>query len=140
MNEEKIKTVIVVRKDLNMRKGKLAAQVAHSQTLYYEFLYDCKCRASQPNDYGEYGEDYFYPLFEYHKKWIETGYTKIVVSVDSEEELKNLISYADRQFINNFPVYDFGLTEFHGNKTLTCCAFGPDTEEHLEFTKDLKLL
>ena len=93
--------VIVVRKDLNMRKGKLAAQVAHAVTLYYEDYHklDCETCKSVANGIG-FGS----VRFAYHKKWIDTGYTKIVVYVDSEKELLDLIEQSKEKCIDSYSV------------------------------------
>jgi PTH2 family peptidyl-tRNA hydrolase len=119
-----VKQVIVVRKDLNMRKGKLAAQVAHAAM---KWIFD----NNESDKLGELSEN----------KWATERFAKIVVSCDSEEELKSLMFKAEMANIDVYPIVDAGLTEFHGVPTLTCCAFGPDFSEALnEITGNLKLL
>ena len=130
------KQVIVVRKDLNMRKGKIAAQASHSSM------------AALLNA-GEYHLDS--PLGPYFQldlndlslqKWLLGRFTKIVVSVDSEEELKNIYEQVKSSGIKYHAIIeDCGLTEFHGIPTVTCIAIGPARSEEIDpLTSHLKLL
>ena len=115
-----IKQVIVVRKDLNMRKGKMCAQVGHA-VMYYML--------DKEKD------------IELYKQWISTGSTKIVVGCEDIRELMELKKKAQRYKIPNYEVVDFGLTEFHNQPTTTCVAFGPDETSRLDdITGHLKLL
>jgi PTH2 family peptidyl-tRNA hydrolase len=117
--ENKLQQVIVIRKDLNMRKGKMVAQGAHaSVAAILPHLIDWRV-----------------------KEWLKGAFTKICVSVDSEEEL--LAVYDKAKLTNQICeiIEDSGLTEFKGVKTLTCCAIGPATKEELQdITGHLKLL
>jgi PTH2 family peptidyl-tRNA hydrolase len=77
----KTKQVIVVRKDLNMRKGKLAAQVAHASM---KVLLDCMKVDNFP--VIRYTERRL--MIHWDKpleKWLSGSFTKIVVSCDSEK-------------------------------------------------------
>jgi len=128
-NMYQVKQVIVVRKDLNMRKGKLAAQVAHASNGFLIELLE-----SRKNALPETREKLYHD-------WVSTGHTKVVVSCDSEKELQELIKLSMDSFIPCYPVTDFGLTEFHGVHTLTCAAFGPWKREELDrLTGHLKLI
>ena len=125
-----VKQVIAVRKDLSMRKGKLAAQVAHASM---KFLLE--------NNESERSDELLIKLSKNEAQWVNDLFTKIVVSVDSEDELKDLILKAQLRDVETNPITDAGLTEFHGVPTLTCCAFGPDEESVLnEITGHLKLM
>jgi PTH2 family peptidyl-tRNA hydrolase len=115
----KLQLVIVLRKDLGMRKGKMVAQGGHAvESIILDNL---------ENDLL--------------KKWRSTGSTKICVSVNSEEELLNVYQKAiDENFIGTI-ITDSGLTEFNGVPTLTCCAIGLATKEQLHhITGNLTLL
>lgn len=69
------------------------------------------------------------------------GFIKIVVSVDSEQELLDLKKEADVSNIPNALILDNGLTEFGGIKTYTVLAIGPDQSEKIDnITGHLKLL
>ena len=126
-----VKQVIVVRKDLNMRKGKLAAQVAHaSMKVFFDKL----------TIYSDYAiiKDITKPMLE----WMNYGpFVKIVVGVNSAEELFEIEKKASEAGIPNALIIDSGKTEFHGIPTATCIAIGPDEEEKIDaITGELKLL
>ncbi len=128
-----IKQVIVVRKDLNMRKGKIAAQAAHASM---KVFFDLSVGASL-----YITEGIFIPLNEEMKEWVNGLFTKVVVSCDSEEELIDLYSKAKNANIPCSLIIDSGLTEFHGQPTHTAIAIGPTQEEKINIiTGHLKLL
>jgi PTH2 family peptidyl-tRNA hydrolase len=119
------KQAIIVRSDLGMGKGKIAAQVAHASlnailTAYIEFG-------------NQLPEDVI--------AWINGGYPKIVLKVNSENELT--MRYMDASIdcgLLYFLVYDAGLTQLAPD-TPTALAIGPAKNSRLEkYTKDLKLL
>ncbi len=118
-NDNKLKQIIVIRKDLNMRKGKMIAQGAHaSVNVVVDNL-----------DNSEV------------KQWMNGMHTKIAVSVDSEEELISIYDQAKDSGLICSMVVDSGLTEFNGVPTKTCIAIGPTTSDKLQsITGHLKLL
>lgn len=120
-----LKQVIIVRRDLNMRKGKLAAQVAHaSTTITVEALAGSK---------GSWTNKVL--------NWFNTSQAKIVVGVDSEQELIDLYLRALDQGLITVLITDYGYTEFHGVPTKTCCAIGPELLTLIDpITGHLKLL
>lgn len=125
-----VKQVIVVRKDLNMRKGKIASQVAHASM---KFILD--------NNEADRGDVLHVSLKGPEVMWMSGSFTKVVVGVDSEDELRDLVFNARLKNIEVHPIIDNGKTEFDGNPTLTCAAFGPDNVEILdEITGRLKLI
>lgn len=125
-----VKQVIVVRKDLNMRKGKIAAQVAHAAM---KFLVD--------NNEAERGDEVIIKLKPEEAMWLTGSFAKVVVGVDSEEQLQSLIFQATLADIEVHPIVDEGRTEFNGVPTLTCAAFGPcSTAELDKITGNLKLI
>lgn len=122
------KQVIVVRKDLNMRKGKIAAQVAHASM---KFLVDGYEKGERLNTFLTFQQ----------QRWLQGAFAKVVVYVESEQELLDLIDAAQRAAIDVRSIVDVGRTEFHGVPTLTCAAFGPDESYRLDnITAHLKLL
>lgn len=126
-----IKQVIVVRKDLNMRKGKMVAQGAHAAMA---FLLQNVCSACG------LGFDQIETM-DIVNAWIKSGQTKICLSVDSKEELEALIVKAEEAKVPVHSIIDSGKTEFHGIPTLTCAAFGPfEADEIDKITGGLKLL
>src|SRR5690349_7911477 len=96
-----IKQVLVLRKDLNMRKGKMIAQGAHAaiQSMF----------ESEPDWLNE---------------WEETGTTKIVVSVNSLEELLAVHAKAIADHLPTALIKDAGRTEFK-EPTYTAVGIGP---------------
>ena len=132
-----VKQVIAVRKDLNMRKGKVAAQVAHAAM---KVFFD-RMKIVDVSGHESLYTLYIPHISEDEKKWIQGSFTKVVVSVNSEEEIYDLAKRATDLAIPHAVIVDSGFTEFHGNKTTTCIAIGPDKSEKIdELTKDLPLI
>ncbi len=122
----RFKQVIVVRNDLNMRKGKMIAQGAHASIM---FLVHRLCDA-------EVGaKDHAI------QEWVTHGMTKICVRADSEAELLEIAQKAQDAGLTVHVITDAGHTEFAGVPTKTCLAIGPDEEERIDaVTGNLKLL
>jgi PTH2 family peptidyl-tRNA hydrolase len=128
------KQIIVLRKDLKMRKGKMIAQGAHaSMKVILDVMYDHKgedCMKLLDMTESE-------PLYQ----WVNGLFTKVVVGCNSEEELLALKEKADEAGILNALIQDAGKTEFHGIKTHTALAIGPDWVDQIDkITGHLKLL
>lgn len=126
------KQVIVMRTDLNMRKGKMVAQGAHASML--ALFNSGKMRSKGilvPYDFSNDEE----------VEWFEDRFTKICVGIDN---LDDLIKIHERAFTLGYRcaiIEDSGRTEFNGNPTVTCVAIGPEKAELIdEITGDLKLL
>ena len=120
------KQVIVIRKDLNMRKGKTAAQASHSSI---SFLLK---RIT--------GKKTELKLSDVELEWIQTGQTKVCVSVDSEKELLDVFSDAKNAGLEVNLITDAGRTEFGGVPTKTCLSIGPDYADKIDkITGNLKL-
>ena len=125
------KQVIVFRKDLNVRKGKLGSQCSHASMKV--FLDLCEKNNNTYTFKFEPDSDW--------DRWLNGLFTKIVVSCDSEKELDELYQQAKDKGLPCSMIVDAGLTEFHGNPTKTCIAIGPaDPKDVDEITKHLKLL
>lgn len=142
--DNKIKQVIIMRKDLHMRKGKMAAQAAHASM---KVLLD---RITEKSRLGElFGtapipeEEQVLTIQISHvmNEWLMGKFTKICVSVDSEEELIRIYQEAHEAGLEVAMIIDSGLTEFNGEPTRTCVAIGPNYSEDIDkITGDLKLL
>ena len=112
-----MKQVMVVRTDLKMRKGKIAAQCCHGAVGAYK---------KSPTDKI--------------KKWENDAYGKVVLKVPTLDELTELKKLADEKGIVNYLVVDAGRTQIP-TSSVTVLALGPDEDEILdELTGDLKLL
>ncbi len=130
-----VKQVIVMRKDLNMRKGKMVAQGAHASL--GDILGMMSVTESDNRRIMTLEVEKGSPL----EQWINGGFTKICVSVNSESELIDIYDRAKELNIPCALIRDAGLTEFNGAPTITCCAVGPDDEENVDkVTGELSLL
>ena len=123
------KQVIVMRKDLNMRKGKMIAQGAHASLKV--FL-----------DRGAGSDGSFtFATTPAMAAWLGGRFTKVCVSVTSEAELDAIHARALAAGVPCALVVDAGRTEFHGIPTKTCLAVGPGTVEEVDaITGGLPLL
>lgn len=128
-----IKQVIVMRTDLNMRKGKMIAQGAHASMI---FMTNKLKDLDNPDNHKR-----TVVLSEVEKSWIDGSFKKICVSVGSEEELLHIYELALNKGLAAHKVIDSGLTEFKCQPTLTCVAIGPDFADLIDsVTGELKLL
>jgi PTH2 family peptidyl-tRNA hydrolase len=136
----KTKQVIVFRKDLQVRKGKFAAQVAHAS--FKVFLDLCEKGVIFDDEQGEMQKfTFYYKAGTPWDKWLNGLFTKIVVSCENEKELDELYQKAKDKNLPCSMIVDAGLTEFNGVPTKTCIAIGPANSDDIdEITKDLKLL
>jgi PTH2 family peptidyl-tRNA hydrolase len=98
------KQVIVIRNDLNMRKGKMVAQGAHASIM---FLVHRLC------DVDAGAKDHAI------QEWLKHGMTKICVRVDSEAELMEVAQKAEDAGLTVHVITDAGHTEFGGVLTKT---------------------
>jgi PTH2 family peptidyl-tRNA hydrolase len=74
-------------------------------------------------------------------QWLEGSFAKIVVGVDSEEELLAIHQKAKDMGLVCSLIRDAGRTEFHNEPTYTCVAVGPGKDERIDdVTGHLKLL
>lgn len=122
------KQVIIIRKDLNMRKGKMVAQGAHaSLKAILDMTWNqrnwwtentIKCLCLKPNS----------PL----EQWINGIFKKIVVGAESLGEMVEAYDKAKQAGIPCSIIEDAGLTEFGGKVTITAVAIGPDSPEKID--------
>ena len=118
LGPEDVKQVIVIRRDLKMRRGKEIAQGAHASsawlaTLVSEALDPVSRLATVRLD-------------EPSAVWLTSSWRKVTVQAYSEEELVELHDAALARGLRSHLVRDSGLTEFGGVPTLTALAIGPD--------------
>jgi PTH2 family peptidyl-tRNA hydrolase len=127
------KQVIVVRTDLNMRRGKESAMVAHASlgaVFSKSFVAE--------TDAGEKMK--VIPLTPTVEEWFNVRFTKICLSCNSEAELLALTESVKEAGLLHFLCRDAGLTEFGGVPTYTTLAIGPaEASEIDKITKHLKL-
>ncbi len=102
------KQVILVRQDLKLPKGKLAAQVAHASTE---------------------------SLLRSHKdditKWRSEGMKKVVLKVQDDKELLKFKNIAEDNGLVTALITDAGRTVVEPG-TITCLGIGPDKEDKID--------
>jgi peptidyl-tRNA hydrolase, PTH2 family len=112
-----MKQVIIVRQDLKLPKGKLAAQAAHASVACY----------------AKTG------VFK-RKKWMALGMKKVVLKVEGLDELRLYSEKAKRAGLVNAMIADAGKTVVEKG-TITCMGIGPDIDNKVdEITGELKML
>ena len=127
------KQVIVVRKDLNMRRGKEIAQGAHaSLAVFFNMM--------EMVEKGKKYECSFTHTSQAMHEWMTNGFTKITVTVDNEQALLDVYNKAKAAGLPCSLIRDAGKTEFGGVPTLTTVAIGPAEASQIDkITGDLKL-
>jgi peptidyl-tRNA hydrolase, PTH2 family len=118
--EFEYKQVLVFRTDLQLSKGKIAAQAGHAAV------------SSAQDAYAR------------HKKWwdawMHEGQKKVAVKVADEKELHELEKFADDLGLPHALIVDAGLTEIPEG-TVTCLGIGPAPTGMVDrLTGKLKLL
>jgi len=112
-----MKQVMVIRTDLKMGKGKIAAQACHGSLGAYK-------RADE----------------RIIKKWESEGEKKVVVKASDLRELYEILELIKNADIPYYLVQDAGRTELPKG-TVTCLGIGPDEDEKIDkITNELKLL
>ena len=110
-----LKQVIVVRADLKMGKGKIAAQAAHA--------------AVSAADRSRYKGE-----------WVVQGQKKTVVKVSGEKELLQVLAKARDLKLPAVLIEDAGHTQIEPG-TKTCVGIGPAPEGEIDrITGELKLM
>ncbi len=126
------KQVIVIRRDLRMRRGKEIAQGAHAASAW---LAERVLQQLRPD--GTVGR---VELSAAEQAWLETSFRKVTVKVRSAEELMAVYDKALAAGLAVHLITDRGLTEFGGVPTRTCLAIGPDYDDLIDpVTGDLEL-
>ena len=111
------KQAIVIRQDLKMGKGKIAAQASHASLQAY-----LNCNRTTAEE------------------WMAEGAKKIAVKVNSERELHEIEKLARKKKIATALIRDAGHTQVAPG-TITALGIGPANEDEIdEITGKLKLL
>lgn len=111
------KQVILVRQDLNLPKGKLAAQCSHASV-------DCIFNSNK----GKIQE------------WRTEGAKKVILRVNDEKELLKYKREAEKNKLKTALIKDAGKTVLKPG-TITCLGIGPDKEEKIDkVTGKLKMV
>jgi PTH2 family peptidyl-tRNA hydrolase len=127
-----VKQVIIMIKDLKMRRGKEIAQGSHASLSFLTRQFQ-----------GQFNNGITRPeikLTKAMKEWISSSFTKICLYVNSESELLEIYNKAIDANLECHLITDSGKTEFNGIPTKTCLAIGPDYADEIdEITRCLNL-
>ena len=108
---------ILVRDDLKLPKGKMAAQVSHASV-------DATLKSDK----------------KMVDLWIKEGMKKVILKVNEEKELFKYKQIAEDAGIKTALITDAGHTVVEPG-TITCLAIGPDEEKKInEISGKLKLM
>jgi PTH2 family peptidyl-tRNA hydrolase len=117
MESTEYKQVILIRKDLRLPKGKMAAQAAHAAV-------DAVLKSET----------------KIIKKWRAMGMKKIALSVEDEKDLHKHVQEAKDLGLVTAVITDAGKTVVAPG-TITCAAIGPYIEEEVDsITGNLKMV
>lgn len=117
-----VKQVIVIRKDLKMRRGKEISQSCHSSIAWL-------CNRIRPMLENPKHQPKF---SQAELQWLTGAFAKICLVVNSEEELLEIYQQAKKEKLVCELITDAGKTEFNGVPTRTCLAIGPDKAEKID--------
>ena len=133
------KQLIIVRKDLEMSHGKMAAQVAHASQ---QFLFkEIKRNTKYDYDVDNYETDRLYFDKDMYEQWINGDYTKVVCRAKNKSDLLKVINIAEELGLkideDLFLIRDLCFTELEVEdidengvgSTITCIGFKPLPEE-----------
>ena len=115
-----VKMLFIVRQDLKMQKGKIAAQVGHCTIGLYKQL------MKRGNE-------------ELLEAWENTGSKKIVTKIKTEKEMMKIKLKAEDLGVITHIVVDAGKTQVAQNSK-TVVGFIGESNKLNQFTKNLKLM
>lgn len=135
-----MKQIIIVRKDLNMSKGKMAAQVAHASMAFLtNAIKNCSnISRFEPSLYYDCG--FFIPK-ELYEDWICGSFTKVILEAKNKYQLEKIYTTCNelglKEDVDYFPIKDNCYTELEPEevdengvgRTLTCVGFIPLKDE-----------
>jgi PTH2 family peptidyl-tRNA hydrolase len=131
----KSKQMIVMRRDLKMRKGKIAAQAGHAcveatlMALVREGRLD-QVRVTPDQGWVYLDDEGSSPTAL--SEWFDAGVAKVCVYVDSEQELLDIAEQGRERGFLVALIRDAGITEFHDEPTYTCLAFEPLSADQID--------
>lgn len=128
-----MKQVILVRRDLHMRRAEIAALVSRASS---EFLFE--------NDESERSDEVSVKLTPQEAEWIQSGSTRIVLGVPSGESMQSHLFKAEMAGLSCYTVVGSLVRtpdDPVGMSSIVCAAIGPDESSKIdEITGKLKLL
>ncbi|KAM7208582.1 peptidyl-tRNA hydrolase 2 [Naviculisporaceae sp. PSN 640] len=128
-NNEECKLVLVVRTDLGMTKGKIAAQCSHATLACYKTLLRAATKKGESSAEAKL-----------LRQWERRGQAKIAVQVKSQEELVALQQKAREVGVTAEAIIDAGRTQIEAG-SMTVLGVGPAPRSKVDLvTGGLKLL
>jgi PTH2 family peptidyl-tRNA hydrolase len=130
-----VKQVILLRTDLNMRKGKMAAQTAHASLKVFfdrKMPSSSRCSIGAEDQGAASSNTLIVPLTIEMDEWVNGVFAKIVLGVASEVDLLEAYRLALEAGLPTSLIVDIGNTEFHGVPTNTAVAIGPARSEDID--------
>ena len=136
------KQIIIVRKDLNMSPGKLAAQVSHGSMAFLTSMIRNKATYSEADCFDGYDKIYTVNLAfdkDLYEQWINGEFTKCVLQAKNKNQLLKAKTMAED--LGMIEGKDFWLikdnchTELEpeeDGRTLTCIGFRPMDSETID--------
>jgi peptidyl-tRNA hydrolase, PTH2 family len=119
-----VKQVIVIRRDLKMRRGKEIAQGSHASTAWLTSMV-----ADGIDPVTRSGTVTIDPVAYV---WMTTSHRKITLQVHDETEIVALHEAALSRGLRSHLITDSGRTEFGGVPTITALAIGPDRSDLID--------
>jgi len=116
-NNYQTKQAIIIRRDLKMRRGKEIAQGSHASIAFLTRRLQSDGRID---------------LTSAQKEWLDSGFVKVVLQVQTETELLEIYNKSKIIGLEAHLITDSGFTEFHGIPTNTAVAIGPDYSEKID--------
>lgn len=115
------KQVLVLRRDLTIRRGKEVAQGAHASLA---FITRRLIRII--------GGYHLVKLTAAERSWLKNSYVKICLQCDTLEDMQDIHAKAISLGVETQLITDSGRTEFKGVPTVTALALGPDLVEKID--------
>lgn len=120
-----VRMALVIRQDLGMKKGKIAAQCCHAALACYRLI----ATDSSRDSYN----------MEMTTRWLCGGQAKITLKCPTKESLDELFAMALSLGVNSYVVHDAGRTQIAAGSA-TVLGLGPAPKAVLDqITGDLKL-
>jgi PTH2 family peptidyl-tRNA hydrolase len=120
-----VRMALIVRTDLGMLKGKIAAQCSHAAVSLYRQM-------NENNNSENFNKEMI-------RRWQAGGQAKITLKCSNIEEMEELLMKAVSLNINNYLVIDAGRTQIAPGSA-TVLGLGPAPKSILDLvTKELKL-
>lgn len=127
------KQILIIRKDLKMRRGKEIAQGCHSSMAFLT-----RRLKKFPNKQST--NTFTIELTNEEIEWMNNSFAKVCLQVESEQELLDIYNKAKEAGLETHLVTDSGRTEFNNIPTNTVVSIGPHLSDRINpITGHLKL-